>query len=498
MSWRLKRSPLLWILFPILLVSAFFAWSRYQRYSNKERPMEEISKTETVSPSTLGEGPQSHRIQIDEKKQASINPEFVFIQKGALRLERSLPAKVDLDPARHYVIAAPYEVTFERQLQPLGSWVQAGDPILELSSPEVPVLRGSLRRQQIQLEKANDAVAWFTNAKRNMEVIIREVETSMAQGKAGELSTELAYAETGAKLLAAYTRFRSAVQLIDASSLAGSSSAIPQKTIIERTAELEAARYTLMGTISQSRFESDQALLHAQSELAAAKGNLDGLISELRRFLGVDQCSEANIREFLDGADGDRFLHRAPASGILLERYFANGERAPAGAELLLLTDLTHIFAVAELRQQDWDLLNLKKGDTVELQSPSIQQGKSLPGKLELISSTAKEKTNMLRLTASFDNPDFLLRPGMLTRIVIAENRYGLLVPIDALFMHDGHNYVVTKSQSDPNHFEVVPVRLGPKNQTHAELLEGPAEGTSVVTKGLFALASQAFLEAEE
>ncbi|MGH7182187.1 MAG: efflux RND transporter periplasmic adaptor subunit, partial [Nitrospiraceae bacterium] len=98
-------------------------------------------------------------------------------------------------------------------------------------------------------------------------------------------------------------------------------------------------------------------------------------------------------------------------------------------------------------------------------------------------------RTMAIRLTVA--NPTGRLKPEMFATIrVISEPATDVLVVPEAAVQHDRDRTFVFV-QKEPGVFEARTVRVGDKNGTFAEVLEGVNEGEVVVREGAFTLKSE-------
>lgn len=421
----------------------------------------------------------------------------VQVQRTAWRDERTVPARLELDPARHYAVTAPADVIVEDFIVPLGAWVKRGEPLLEMSSVQIATLRGGLIRQQLLTEKAARSVQWHKEIQTKIDSIIDTVQANMEPipERWIELDNELT-ADFGAKIVGAYAKYWSATKFSEIAQRASNSGVVAERMIVERMAEVESAKASLQGAIEQVRFEIQQAILTAESDLAAADGALQSNQSDMRRFLGMTEWNSQLVQESNETSSPDRFVHRSPGDGTVLERYFANGERASLGELIVLVADTSRLWLIGELRQQDWDLLHLDSGGKLEAEIVGLERLGRLPGVVEMLGGIVSTNSGSIRLTASLDNTKHLLRPGMIARIIVSTPREGIRLPATAVFTNDGVDYVL-REDSEFN-YSLLPITIGTRNQTDVEILEGINDGDSILISGVFPIASQAFLQEEE
>lgn len=180
----------------------------------------------------------------------------------------------------------------------------------------------------------------------------------------------------------------------------------------------------------------------------------------------------------------ERAVMRAPVSGPVLDKFVKDSATLVPGAPLLRIGDM----ASAEI---ECDVLSeeagrIQPGNSVALLGKAIT-GENAAGAVKQIYPAAFTKISSLgieqqrvRVLIDYDREELNLRPGtrLDVQIVTGESDNALAVPERATFRREGQSYV----------FKVVggravltPVRIGLKNDTWAEVLEGLNEGDTVV-----------------
>lgn len=171
---------------------------------------------------------------------------------------------------------------------------------------------------------------------------------------------------------------------------------------------------------------------------------------------------------------------RAPFSGVLGVREISEGALVRPGDTITTLDDL-HIvkvdFSIAERH-----LPSLAMGQQVAATSIAYP-GKVFSGKISNVASRVDPVTRAIQVRANIDNPELLIRPGMLMQItvqkqvlntlVISENA---LVPIDDeqfVFVVDNEN-IVRKTK----------VTIGERRPGLVQVLSGLQAGDRVVVEG--------------
>lgn len=272
----------------------------------------------------------------------------------------------------------------------------------------------------------------------------------------------------------------------------------------------------IAGTVSEIDFESgavvakgdllvrfDTSTEEAQLKASDAQLEWARLSVERTRKLRTDNTvsqsdldqAEATWKQDKANADAisaaiEKKTIRAPFSGKLGIRQINLGEYVDAGKPIVSLQSLTPVYADFSLPQQD--LAQLKTGMTVRV-SADTYADKQFEGSLTAINPDLDETTRSVRLQATLDNPDQLLRPGMFARVevVLPSDKKVLVIPSTAILSapYGDSVYVVEKATNAPG--LVVRQQFVRTGRTRGDFITvetGLKPGEKVVSAGLFKL----------
>lgn len=194
------------------------------------------------------------------------------------------------------------------------------------------------------------------------------------------------------------------------------------------------AKGDLLVRLDTSSEEAQLAALQAQTEWARISRDR---MSKLRAENTVSQseldAAEAALKQNQGNADVvratiEKKTIRAPFAGRLGLRQINLGQYLEAGKPIVSLQSLHPVYAEFSLPQQE--LGRLKTGLRVRL-STDAYPGRSFAGTLTAINPDLDQVTRSVRLQATFDNLDHLLRPGMFARmeVLLPEEQTVLVIP---------------------------------------------------------------------
>jgi len=250
-------------------------------------------------------------------------------------------------------------------------------------------------------------------------------------------------------------------------------------------------------------------------EMAAAQGGLLSAKVELRRVkkLGRKVVSEkryvaaeiayqqayAKVRAYgMTRAQTDALLKAGDAtkatgqfalltsqSGTIISDKFIVGEIIEPGRVLFEISDESTLWVEARLTPED--------AADVEIGAPArVQVGKRwLTGKVTQARHTLDEATRTLGVNVEVANPNDALHPGEFVSVVIEgkKKQQGIVVPLSAVMRSADGDWELFV-ESAPGRFEPKEVKIL-QTVGNQMLIQGIAEGTTIVGKGAFFVQSE-------
>lgn len=276
--------------------------------------------------------------------------------------------------------------------------------------------------------------------------------------KAGQVLAMLASPElTNAQL--AYLRALSATKLGERS--------------VERAQALVTA--DVIGTAELHRREVELSV--ARAELRAASDQL--------RLIGLSRGAIERLRD--SGAIAPEVPITSTRTGIVIERKVSQGQVAQPGDPLFTVADLSNVWVVGALPEQDANSVQLNQ--RVEVEVPALGEAK-LTGRIVYVSDTVQPETRTVPIRTEVQNPDYELKPQMLASLKL-NGSYSkqLAVPAGAVVRENDKDYVFV--YLGEHRFRLIEVTLDAAAGELRPVRKGLDEGTPIVVDGSFHLNSQ-------
>ena len=206
--------------------------------------------------------------------------------------------------------------------------------------------------------------------------------------------------------------------------------------------------------------------------------------SALQRLRNLD-IAEPEIRRLQREGQVQQYLTlRSKADGVVLEKKAIEGQRFMPGDTLYQIADLSNVWMLADVFEQDLGMIHTGQSATVRVDA---YPGNVFNGEVAFIypSITPETRTAVVRIV--LPNLDGLLKPAMYARVEFASShsKNKVLTVPDSAVLDTGTRRVVLVDRG-AGQFEPRTVKLGFHADGYAEVLGGLRLGESVVIKANF------------
>jgi Cu(I)/Ag(I) efflux system membrane fusion protein len=183
----------------------------------------------------------------------------------------------------------------------------------------------------------------------------------------------------------------------------------------------------------------------------------------------------------------------APRDGIVLERNATDGMKAASGQVLFRLADISTIWVLADVPEED--IGNVVVGEEVAIRLRSLS-GRVFPGRVAVIYPQVNTDTRTVRIRIEIANGDGALLPEMYADVdVVGGAGSPVLAVPDSALMDTGTRQVVIVDKGD-GRFEPREVKVGRRGEDFVEIREGIEEGDRVVVSANFLIDAESNLKA--
>ena len=182
----------------------------------------------------------------------------------------------------------------------------------------------------------------------------------------------------------------------------------------------------------------------------------------------------------------------SPFDGIVMNIGAREGERITPETELYMLTDLSRVWVIVDLYEDD--LPWVREGDTAKMQVAGVP-GRVFTGKVAYIYPYLEAKTRTIKIRLEFDNSDFALKPDMFANVEVLASRQvnAVTVPAESIVRTGTQEQVFVRRA--PGQFEPRKVTVGVSANGQIQIVSGLDEGEVVVTSSQFLIDSESKLK---
>ena len=234
------------------------------------------------------------------------------------------------------------------------------------------------------------------------------------------------------------------------------------------------------------------AVVGAAPEVAASMRDLrESALLKLRNW----DISETELRRLTeDGAPRQYVTLRSQANGVVLEKPAVEGKRFMAGDVLFQIADLSSVWLLADVFEQDLGSVRTGQRATIRIDA---YPGREFAGRVTFLYPTVSPETRTAKARIELPNPAGSLKPSMYASIEIAgggAEEKVLAVP-DSAVLDTGTRQLVIVRRGEGT-FEPRAVTLGRRAEGYVEVREGVREGDDVVVSANFLIDAESNLKA--
>lgn len=237
--------------------------------------------------------------------------------------------------------------------------------------------------------------------------------------------------------------------------------------------------------------EGEQALQQASPQAQATAQQLTLNALQRLHYWDIDQGQLQRLQKQDKGITYLPLL--SPVDGVVLEKPALEGMRFMPGEMLFKVADLSKVWLLADVFEQD--MAWIKIGQTVSVNTEAYAD-KTFTGQVSFIYPTLNIGTRTVKVRIEMDNSQGILRPGLygsVELIAVSQQNKQLAVP-DSAVIDSGIRQVVLVRLGD-GLFEPRTVKIGSHAGGYFEVLEGLADGESVVTRANFLIDAESNLK---
>ena len=260
---------------------------------------------------------------------------------------------------------------------------------------------------------------------------------------------------------------------------------MPQTGARIRKINVEVGDYVVKGQVlaEMDRLQLDQLELQIQNdeiEYARLKGLYEeGGVSQSdfeAAELGY-KVRKTNYQNLLENT-----ILRSPINGFVTARNFDVGDMFAMSAPLFTVQQVVPVKLLVGISENEYT--KVKKGDVVSITVDALP-GRSFTGKVNRLYPTINAATHTFNAEVVVQNADRALRPGMFARVTVNfGTNHRIVLPDRCVVKQEGTGQKFVYLLNNDDTVSYVPVTIGRHIGAEYEVVDGVAEGATVVSKG--------------
>lgn len=273
-----------------------------------------------------------------------------------------------------------------------------------------------------------------------------------------------------------------------------------EKLVVNTTGEPVARGQVLMQVYSPDLVAAQEEYLIALRGAAQvrdadreAQGTMQRLADGVLRRLRNWEISDRELERLKQTGQPQRELaYRSPANGVVLAKPSVEGMRFMPGDVLYEIADLSTVWMIADVAEQDLGFVRVGAAAKVAIAS---YPGREFAGSVVFVYPTLEAATRTARVRIELPNPGGLLKPAMYAdaQFITGDGAKALAVP-DSAVLDSGTRQVVLVDRGQ-GVFEPRAVKTGMRADGYVEVKEGLNAGEQVVVRANFLIDAESNLK---
>ncbi len=215
--------------------------------------------------------------------------------------------------------------------------------------------------------------------------------------------------------------------------------------------------------------------------------------SSLTRLRNWDISSE-QVKQLAESGEVRRSItFRSPVAGVVMEKKALQGMRFMPGEALFQIADLSTVWVLADVYEQDLEWVKL--GGTAKVRITAYPD-RGYEGRIAFIYPTLKPETRTIPVRIELRNPGGLLKPAMFAQVELAASGKGRVLAVPSSAVIDSGVRQVVLVQKGEGRFEPREVKLGRRSDDYVEVTQGVQDGEPVVVAANFLIDAESNLKA--
>ena len=238
-----------------------------------------------------------------------------------------------------------------------------------------------------------------------------------------------------------------------------------------------------------------QGMKSMQDAVPEAQSSMQDLAQASLMRLKSWDIGDEDLRRLRETGEVKRTIaYRSPVNGVVIEKAAIKGMRFMPGETLYKIADLSTVWIIADVSEQESGLLRVGQAAKILLDA---YPGREFSSRVSYVYPTLNPQTRTTPVRLEIANAAGLLRPGMYAQVTLSGlGSKGRVVTVpDSAVIFSGRRELVLVELAE-GRYEARVVKLGARTDDFVEVAEGVGEGENVVVSANFLIDAESNLKA--
>lgn len=238
-----------------------------------------------------------------------------------------------------------------------------------------------------------------------------------------------------------------------------------------------------------------QGMTSMQDAVPEAQNSMKELAQASLMRLKSWDIGDEDLRRLRETGEVKRTIpYRSPVNGIVIEKTALKGMRFMPGEVLYKIADLSTVWIIADVSEQESGLVRAGQAAKVMLDA---YPGREFNTRVNYVYPTLNAQTRTTPVRLEIANAAGLLRPGMYAQVELSGlgSKGRVLTVPDSAVIFSGRRELVLVELTE-GRYEARVVQLGVRTDDYVEITEGIGEGEKVVVSANFLIDAESNLKA--
>lgn len=457
-----------------------------------QRPASNNGHNAQPSPATPHESERSDDptiVRFSTARQSAAGIKTALVERSQATEFIRATGKLAVNEERLAHMNSPVDGVLRQVGVAIGEKVAAGQTLAVVDSKEVGQAKLDLAKNHLNVTFAQANHQWAETIHKNTQALIAALREMPAVLTLENRFQDQPMGDNRQMLISAYAKFHSAeADYLRLKTLREQNVGV-EKDFIHARSDYEAASASYQALLEQLKFVTQRQLRESEQKLQEAV-TAERMSRASLLILGF---SEKEVNKLDPLGEGEAVAHypiRAPFAGTVIGKHAVLSEYVGPNHQLFEIADLSKIWIHADVFEKDLAKLAKMSGKAFHFHTAGYAD-RDFTAELYHLGDAVDEKTRAVKLIATAENVEQLLKPGMFVEVYLPVGGAAevIRIPQVAVLRDNDRAYVFVVTGDET--FQSRTVRLGTTDRGQVEIGDGLKAGEKIVVDGGFALKSE-------